>query len=208
MLVARESNDAFRVLVVTILSQSCTDIAALRAYRNLDRAIGVTAQGLAQANLRRIQKSIRVAGFHKQKARALRKLGQVIIQQYSGNIESALAGPLDEVRARLQELPKTGPKTADVLLSTWERPTISVDTHVNRVSKRLGLAPPKAKYEEVRAALMSVFKEENYSFVPLLLMAHGRRFCKALRPLCPICPVRSLCPYPKKARDLRRPVSV
>jgi endonuclease-3 len=200
VLIAKESGDPFRVLVVTVLSQSCTDIAALRAYRNLDKLIGVSAQELAQADVRCIQSAIRVAGLHRQKARALKQMAQLVSERYDGDLGAAIGGPLEEVRGRLQELPKIGPKTADVLLNVWGQPTISVDTHVNRVSKRLGFATPKAGYEEVRLGLMSLFSEEIYGSIPLLFMAHGRRFCKAVRPLCPVCPVNGLCPYPKKTR--------
>ncbi len=200
LLVARESHDTFRVLVVTILSQNCTDVAALRAYRNLDQQVGVTVPQLSQASIRAIKKAIRVAGLHKQKARGLKKLAQVIAERYSGNIGTALEGSVEDVRVALQELPRVGPKTADVLLGVWGRPTISVDTHVNRVSKRLGLAPRKAGYERVRATLMQLFREEDARFIPLYLMAHGRQTCKARRPLCPTCPVEKLCPYPGKTK--------
>jgi endonuclease-3 len=198
--VARETNDPFRILVVTILTQNCTDIAALRAYRNLDRQVGATVPQLADANLQAIKKAIRVAGLYKQKARGLKRLAKVITERYSGNIGTALEGSVEAVRVALQELPRVGPKTADVLLGVWSRPTISVDTHVNRVSKRLGLAPRKAGYERVRAILMQLFREEDCRFVPLYFMAHGRQTCKARRPLCPTCPVEKLCPYPDKTR--------
>lgn len=200
LLVARESGDPFRVLVVTILSQSCTDIAAIRAYRNLDQKIGVAVAELSRAKVREVEKAIRVAGLHRQKARALKRLAQIIAERYSGSLSDVLQDPVEKTRSMLVELPKVGPKTADVLLSVWGRPTISVDTHVNRVSKRLGLARTKAKYEEVRAALMGLFKEEDYGSVPLILMAHGRRTCKARKPLCPSCLVERLCPYPKKTK--------
>ena len=85
--VAKESNDAFRTLVVTILTQNCTDVAAIRAYRNLDRQVGVTVLQLAQANIRTIRKAIRVAGLHKQKSRGLKKLAQAIAERYEGNVE-------------------------------------------------------------------------------------------------------------------------
>ena len=202
VLVAKESNDPFRVLTATILSQSCTDIAALQAYRILDERIGVTPAKVSKAESRVISRAIRVAGLHRQKARALRRLGQVIVEQPSGSLEAVLSAPVDEARSKLQELPKVGPKTADVLLGIWRRPTISVDTHVDRVSKRLSFAPQKAKYEYIRGALMRVFEESNYNSVPLLFMAHGRRFCKARRPLCPICPVEELCPYPHKTKRI------
>lgn len=198
LVVANDSHDPFRVLVVTILSQSCTDIAALRAYRNLDRQIGVTAAALERASAREIQGAIKVAGLHRQKARAIRRLAQMVEEEYSLNFAGVLNGELEEVRSRLQQFPKVGPKTADVLLSVFGRSTISVDTHVNRVSKRLGMVPQNAKYEQVRAVLMQLFKEDDYRSIPLLFMAHGRQVCKAITPRCHSCPVEMLCPYPKK----------
>jgi endonuclease-3 len=149
-----------------------------------------------------IQRAIKVAGLHKQKARALRDLARQVAQEYAGHLTLILHGPDEVVRTNLQVLPKVGPKTADVLLNILGKPTISVDTHVNRVSKRLGLAPPKAKYEDIRAALMRLFSPREYPIVPLLFMAHGRKTCKARRPLCPICPVRTICPYSNKTRPL------
>jgi len=200
VLVAKESNDPFRVLIATILSQSCTDVAAIQAYRILDERIGVNPANLSKAEVSTIAKSIRVAGLHHQKAKAFKRLGQMLTEQSSHSLDAILAEPVDASRSRLQELPKVGPKTADVLLAVWGRPTISVDTHVDRVSKRLGFASRKSKYEEIRAVLMQVFEEKDYNSVPLLFMAHGRRFCKARKPLCPICPVKPLCPYSRKTK--------
>jgi endonuclease-3 len=198
--VARETPDPFRILVVTVLTQNCTDIAALRAFRNLDRDVGVTVRQLSQAKVGTIENAIHVAGLHKQKARGLRELASAITERYSGDISTALEGPYEDVRVALQELPRVGPKTADVLLGVLGCPTISVDTHVERVSKRLGLAPRKAGYERVRGALMQLFSSNDSRFVPLYFMAHGRQTCRARKPLCPACPVSNLCPYPNKTK--------
>jgi endonuclease-3 len=198
--VAKQSGDPFRVLVVTILSQNCTDVAALRAYDTLDQKIGVSVSALSRARVRSIENAIRVAGLYKQKARALKRLAKLISERYQGDLSSVLARSFAQARDGLQEFPNVGPKTADVLLSIWGRPTISVDTHVNRVSKRLGFARGKAKYEEVRAALMQVFPEDHYRSVPLYFMALGRKVCKARRPLCPQCPVNRLCTYVRKTK--------
>jgi len=201
ILVNDESHDPFRVLVVTILSQSCTDIAAIKAYRALEERVGVTPHNLAQAEVKKISNSIRVAGLHRQKSKALRQLARLVSQDYSGDISQILQKPAEEARAELQNLPNVGPKTADVILSVWGKATISVDTHVERVSERLGLTPSRAKYAKIRSDLMQLFDVENYGKIPLLFMAHGRRYCKALRPLCPSCPIESLCPYPRKTRS-------
>ena len=198
--VTKETSDPFRILVATVLTQNCTDVAALRAFRNLDRTVGVSVRGLSRANVRTIGKAIHVAGLHKQKALGLKQLAKVIAERYSGNVGTALNGSVEEVRVALQELPRVGPKTADVLLGVLGRPTISVDTHVDRVSKRLGFAPRKAGYEKVRVFLMQLFREEDARFVPLYMMAHGRQTCRARRPLCSTCPVENLCPYPNKKK--------
>jgi len=198
LVVARETSDPFRVLVVTIFSQSCTDIAALRAYRTLDRQVGVTPQSLSRTKTQDIAKAIRVAGLYKQKSRALKKLAQISLKHHSRTLDGILRYPVDQARFLLQELPNVGPKTADVLLSVWGRSTISVDTQVNRVSKRLGLAPQKAKYEEVRTALMHLYKPEDYHSIPLLFMAHGRKTCRSPRPRCSSCPDERLCPFIQK----------
>jgi endonuclease-3 len=206
--VAKETRDSFRVLVVTILSQNCTDVAALRAYNRLDNRVGVTITQLRKARVRTIENAIRVAGLHKQKARALRKLSRIIAEEYSGSFASMLKSSFGEMRDRLQRLPNVGPKTADVLLSILGQPTISVDTHVDRVSKRLGLAPKKGRYEEVRSYLMQAFRGEDYSVVPMYFMALGRKVCKARHPLCPKCPINNLCPYDKKTKTIRTSAAV
>lgn len=202
LLVYEESHDPFRVLVVTILSQSCTDVAAMKAYRLLEKQIGVTPRSLAQADVKEISRSIQVAGLHRQKSKALQELARIVSQEYSGRISQILQKPTEEARDELQNLPKVGPKTADVLLSVWGKATISVDTHVERVSKRLGLASSKAKYAKIRSDLMQLFDVEYYGKIPLLFMAHGRKYCKALRPLCLTCPVERLCPYTAKSRGV------
>ena len=200
--VAKETGDPFRILVVTILSQNCTDVAALRAYDRLNERVGVTVAQLRKARVRTIESAIHVAGLHKQKARALLQLSRIIANQYSGNFTSMLEGQLNEVRDRLQDLPHVGPKTADVLLSVLGKPTISVDTHVDRVSRRLGLAPMKGGYEVVRSSLMQAFRGEDYRFVPMYLMALGRKICRARNPLCPKCPINELCPYDGKTKHV------
>jgi endonuclease-3 len=111
-------------------------------------------------------------------------------------LESILTQPVEEARKILMEPPGVGPKTADVVLLFSEgKPTIPVDTHVNRVSKRLGLAPHKGGYEDVRSSLQSIFKPKDYLLVHLLLIAHGRKTCSAYNPKCGQCTIRIYCPF-------------
>jgi len=103
--------------------------------------------------------------------------------------------PTEKARQTLMEMPGVGPKTADVvLLFSAGKPTIPVDTHINRVSRRLGLAPTCGGYEKVRLSLQEIFEPNNYLLVHLMLIALGRKFCRAHNPCCLNCPVNSLCP--------------
>jgi endonuclease-3 len=102
--------------------------------------------------------------------------------------------PTEEARKTLMAMSGVGPKTADVvLLFSANKPTVPVDTHVNRVSKRLGLSPANGGYEDVRKSLQSLFMPKDYLSVHLLLIALGRKTCKAQKPLCCSCPVNSYC---------------
>lgn len=200
LLVARDTADPFRVLIVTILSQSCTDVNALQAYRRLERTVGVTPDKLASAKVQTVKSAIRIGGLQRQKAKAIVELSRIVKERFNDHLKGLLEMPVDFAREKLMDLPKVGPKTADVLLSVWRKPTVAVDTHVDRVSKRLGFAPHKAGYDNVRKALMNSFPRTNWTDLPLLLIALGRSICKARRPMCPICPVNKLCSYPYKTR--------
>jgi endonuclease-3 len=150
----------------------------------------------------RIEFAIRTAGLQKQKARAIKQLALRLVAECDGDLTGILKLPFDEARVRLTKLPKVGPKTADVVLLTEGRKTISVDTHVERVSKRLGFTPGKASYEVTRQSLMRLFNDSDVRDVPSYFMALGRRICKARKPRCPVCPVESLCIYKRKTRSL------
>ncbi len=106
--------------------------------------------------------------------------------------------PLEQARQKLLGLPGVGPKTADVmLLFSAKRPTLPIDTHINRVSKRLRLVNPRANYETVRKTLQMLFEPRDYYSVHVLLILHGRKYCKARSPLCKRCPIHRLCPSNK-----------
>ena len=133
--------------------------------------------------------------MYKNKAKAIKQAAKIVLEKYHGALQPILSMPINEARTALMQFPGVGPKTADVvLLFSSNKPTIPVDTHVNRVSKRLGFAPSDADYEEVRQALQSIYAPSEYLAVHLLLIAHGRRYCKARHPLCNECPINNFCP--------------
>jgi endonuclease-3 len=188
-------NDPFKTLIVTIISQNTSDRNTAKAFENLSNKFKMTPEALANAETDQIEECLKVGGLYKNKAKTIKQISKIILEEYHGDLEPILSLPLEEARETLMQLPGIGPKTADVmLLFCAERPTIPVDTHVNRVSKRLGLAPADADYEAVREALQTTYNPKDYLAVHVLLISHGRKYCKARIPLCKECPIKMLCP--------------
>ncbi len=188
------TNDPFKVLVRTVISQSTAELNTRRAYVNLSGRFSITPRNLAEAPVQEIEDALKVAGLYRNKSRIIKDLSKVVLEKYGGTLDFIFSLPLEEARERLMSLPGIGPKTADiVLLFCAKRPTLPVDTHVNRVSERLGLAPEDGRYEEVRKSLQTLYQPEDYFMVHMLLIAHGRKYCRALKPMCDTCPVRDLC---------------
>jgi endonuclease-3 len=191
----KSKRDAFETLVVTIISQNTADRNTARAFEALSKRFEIKPEALAKASLREIEESIKPAGLFTGKAKTIKQAATKILEEYDGTLQPILSLPLEEARKTLMQFPGVGPKTADVvLLFSANQPTIPVDTHVNRVAKRLGFAPANGDYEAVRLALQSLYDPSDFLVVHLLLIAHGRRYCKALRPLCEECPINACCP--------------
>ena len=187
--------DPFETLVVTIISQNTADANTERAFEDLSKEFEITPQAMAEAEIGEIEACLHIAGLYRAKAKAIHAASKLIIERFGGSLASVLSLPLNEARKTLMEFPGVGPKTADVvLLFSASQPTIPVDTHVNRVSKRLGLAPTNGDYEIVRRSLQTAFEPKDYLAVHLLLIAHGRKYCKAQHPRCDECPICDYCP--------------
>jgi endonuclease-3 len=190
-----DTRDAFETLVRTVISQNTTSKNTARAFENLSKRFEITPESLSKANEAEVVEAIRVAGLHRSKGRALRKLSSVILEEYGGSLDFIFKVPLEQARERLIELHGVGPKTADVvLLFSAKKPTLPVDTHVNRVSKRLALVDVRADYEQVRKGLQMLFDHADYYAVHVMFILLGRRVCLARRPLCSECPINELCP--------------
>ena len=196
------AKDPFKTLIATIISQNTNDKNAAKAFRHLSHRFRISPEVLAFAETSQIRECLRVGGLYNAKANAIKQISKEILETYAGNINQILSMSLEKARKSLMQLTGIGPKTADiVLLFSAGKPTIPVDTHVNRVSKRLQLAPEKANYEIVRNSLQTTFKPKNYLTVHVLLIAHGRKYCKARRPLCSHCPVNDLCQSRMDVKD-------
>ena len=192
---ANGNRDPYRTLILTVLSQATADRNSDRAFKNLQKRFPITPDAMSKADVKDLEEAIRVGGLYRNKARVIKAVSNRIREQHNGSLDYIYSLPFKDARKMILELPGVGPKTADiVLLFSANKPTIPVDTHVYRVSKRLGLAPAKADYEGVRKGLESLYSPEDSLTVHLMLMSHGRKFCKARKPLCKVCPVNTLCP--------------
>jgi len=151
---ASSNRDPFKILIITVLSQATADKNTARAFKNLSGRFPITPEALAKASVEEVENAIRVGGLYRNKSRIIKAISRVILEQFNGSLDFIYSLPLEEARKILLKIPGVGPKTADVvLLFSAGKPTVPIDTHVNRVSKRLRLAPPKADYEGVRRAL-------------------------------------------------------
>lgn len=189
------SEDPFKTLIVTIISQNTADRNTARAFENLSNKFKITPEALANAEEKEIEKCLKVAGLYRNKAKTIQRVSKTILEKYQGDLKPILSLPIEEARETLMQFPGVGPKTADVvLLFCAKQNTIPVDTHVNRVSKRLGLSPANGDYEAVRDALQSIYDPTDYLSVHVLLILHGRKYCKARVPVCRECPTNMFCP--------------
>ncbi|MDH7563636.1 MAG: endonuclease III [Candidatus Bathyarchaeota archaeon] len=188
--------DPFEILIATIISQNTASRNSKKAFEKLSNMFKITPDTLANVSESQIEECLKTAGLYRKKAKTIQAVSKTILEEHSGSLQQILSLPLEEARQTLQKLPGVGSKTADVVLLFADgKPTIPVDTHVNRVSKRLGLVQHTADYEGVRTALQRLFEDSLATH--LLLISLGRKYCKARNPLCRQCPVNTLCPSNK-----------
>ncbi|MEB2836495.1 MAG: endonuclease III [Desulfurococcales archaeon] len=189
----------FAVLAAIILSQNTSDKNSIKAYERLREKIGVHPQDIVRTPLHNIIEAIRPAGLPKQKAEALIGVARLVLEH--GGEKWLVQAPPEELRRELLKVKGVGKKTVDVFLSFYRRyrGVFAVDTHAARIAKRWGLVREKATYDEVSRALLEYFGPDKAEEAHRLLIALGRRYCRAKNPRCDKCPLRGLCPWPEKA---------
>jgi endonuclease-3 len=186
----------FEVLVQTILSQNTNDVNSGRAFASLKRKVGASPEFLSRADVKEIGDAIRVGGLYNIKAGRIKEVAREVLSRYPGGLSFLYSLDDERVRAALSGLKGVGPKTVDILLDfSLGRDVVPVDTHVFRVSRRMGYVDGKASYEEVRSALEAIIPKGRRAEGHISLVLHGRRVCRARRPLCESCPVRASCLY-------------
>jgi len=187
------------VLVETILSQHTSDKNSHRAFLSLRKAFP-RWQELPDAPLTAIEASIRSGGLAKQKSKIIRQVLR-IIREREGRVtlDKLKRMPDDEVYAYLTSLPGIGSKTACcVMLFALDRCVMPVDTHVHRISKRIGLIRANHTPEHARLAWEERLPRERLYHAHVLLIAHGRLTCKAVNPRCESCAIQLDCPIGRK----------
>ncbi|MGD0877827.1 MAG: endonuclease III [Anaerolineales bacterium] len=185
-------------LVSTILSQNTNDINRDRAFESLRRNFP-TWEAVRDADPGSIVAAIRSAGLANQKGpRIQHVLQEISTERTSLDLNFLKDLPLDEARAWLMKYKGVGPKTAAiVLLFSLDRPAFPVDTHIFRVTGRIGLLPEKMTVEDAHTHLEKLFPPDTYYAAHLNIIRLGREICSARSPACQNCPLSRLCKYAK-----------
>ncbi|MBF0319355.1 MAG: endonuclease III [Nitrospirae bacterium] len=181
----------FELLVATILSAQCTDKRVNIVVKTLFQHY-TAVDDYAAANPETFEQEIKSTGFYKNKAKMIIGAAQAIISDFNGRVPSTM----DE----LVKLPGVGRKTASVVLAAaFDVPAIAVDTHVLRISNRLGLVDSKDP-EKIEFALCGIFDKDKWITVSFGLVLFGREICSAKKPLCDKCEISNICKWPDKPR--------
>jgi len=191
---ALDFESPLELLVATILAAQCTDervnIVTSSLFKKYRRAADYAA-----ASPRTFEKEILSTGFFRAKTKSVLGMAKALVQDHGGEVPRS--------REALIDLPGVGLKTANVVLgNAFGEPAIAVDTHVFRVTQRLGLSRADDP-NKIHDQLVEIIPEPQRTRFCHLIQAHGRQTCKAAKPLCPVCPIRDLCPWPGKPRPVR-----
>ncbi|RLG58851.1 endonuclease III [Candidatus Geothermarchaeota archaeon] len=192
---AGKKGDLFEILIATILSQNTNDKNSIEAYKSLERRVGIEPYKIVETDLNLIIDAIKPAGLYNSKARTIINVARYIIQHLDGDLSNLKKLGFEEARKILLDIDGIGYKTADILLLHLNFPAFPVDTHIKRVSKRLGLVDADADYEDISMLWRKSLKHDEYLDAHIRLIAFGRKYCKARKPLCNICPLRDICKY-------------
>lgn len=183
-----ENGSPLSILIGTILSARTRDENTSAVVRKLFSRYK-TAGDLAGARLSEVQKIIKSTGFYRVKARNIIEVAKIIDSRYSGKVPQELE--------KLIELPGVGRKTANcVLVYAFDKPAIPVDTHVHRISNRLGLVKTKTP-EETEIDLMEKIPREHWLRINDTFVMYGQNICKPISPMCGVCQVSRYCAYYK-----------
>lgn len=183
-----ENGDPLSILIGTVLSARTRDENTSAVVKKLFSRYK-TARQLARAKVSDVEKIIKSTGFYHVKARRIIEVASIIDSKYSGKVPQTLD--------KLTDLPGVGRKTANcVLVYAFDKPAIPVDTHVHRISNRLGLVHTKTP-EETETELMKKIPEEHWLRINDTFVMYGQNICKPISPMCSACKIKRMCSYYK-----------
>ncbi len=184
--IALDYSNPFELLISTILSAQCTDARVNQVTKTLFKKYR-TLQDYIKTPQEELEKDIYSTGFYRNKAKNIKKLSEILIS----NFDSEVPDNMDD----LLTLPGVARKTANVVLSVAFRKNegIAVDTHVKRISARLGFTRNTSP-DRIEKDLMAIIPKKDWGIFTLLLIHHGRQICTAKKPLCKECVLNKLCP--------------
>jgi endonuclease-3 len=182
---ALDFKNPLQLLVATILSAQCTDVMVNKVTPTLFKRCP-TARHFAEIDDDELQAIIRPTGFYRNKAKSLKACGRLLVEKYGGNVP----GTLDE----LIQLPGVARKTANVVLGEcFDTPGVTVDTHVGRLSRRMGFTKQDDPVK-VERDLHTLIPQEDWTIFSHRMIWHGRQICIARKPKCDVCPLAGVCP--------------
>lgn len=187
---ALDYNNPLELLIATILSAQCTDVrvnivtkVVFKKYRSVE--------DWAVADVKKIESDIKSTGFYRNKALNIKRACEKITEDFGGKVPSTME--------ELLTLPGVGRKTANVVLgNAFDTPGIACDTHVMRLSRRLGLSENCHDAVKLEYDLAEIVPERSWTMFSHLLIFHGRNICKARKPDCANCPIAKYCPSANK----------
>ncbi|MFH1237774.1 MAG: endonuclease III [Candidatus Aenigmatarchaeota archaeon] len=185
--ILKKRSDLFRLLISTVLSQRALDETTEVVSERLFSKVRMPSD-ILKMKRSALEQTIRQSGPFRQKAKKIIAISRTLEKDYSNSFP--------RTREELMALYGVGPKTADIVLSYgYGIPVIAVDVHVDVVSKRLGFAREKAKYEEIRSSLERLVPESGRYIVNLGLVSFGKEICVTRKPKCEICGLKKICAY-------------
>jgi endonuclease-3 len=185
--ILKKRNDLFRLLISTVLSQRALDETTEVVSERLFSKVR-TPSDILKLRRAELESLIRQSGPFRQKAKKIIAISKTLEKEYKNSFP--------RTREALMSLYGVGPKTADIVLSYgYGVPVIAVDVHVDVVSKRLGFAREKARYEEIRSSLERLVPESERYIVNLGLVSFGKEICVTRKPKCGICELKKICAY-------------
>lgn len=183
-----EDENPLSILIGTVLSARTRDENTSAVVRKLFSKYK-TASQLARAKVPDVERIVKSTGFYRVKARNIIKIASIIDSKYSGRVPQTLE--------KLIELPGVGRKTANcVLVYAFDKPAIPVDTHVHRISNRLGLVKTKTP-EETEMELMKKIPKDHWLRINDTFVMYGQNICKPISPMCSVCRIKKMCSYYK-----------